>query len=271
MNRTTSRHRQLLQRHFGRALTVAALTISAAACGGDDDTQRTTDARPASTSPATTGGTAATPDADALAFCDAAVAAEAATMSEDPAVIEAAFVAAAETAPADIKPVVDTVIAEASAGNQGSPEFTTAYDVLTDWAISECGFADVEVSASEYAFTGLPDTLEAGPLVLGLDNTGSELHQLMLLRLRDDVTADLAELSGRDEGGIFAVSTPVGGAFAAPGEHGAGMVDLPPGRYLALCLLPTGATPENMPMIESGDHDGMAHYTVGMIDDITVI
>ena len=49
-----------------------------------------------------------------------------------------------------------------------------------------------------------------------------------------------------------------------------GMVDLEAGRYVAACFLPTGATPENMPAIESGQHQGAAHYTEGMVQVLTV-
>jgi hypothetical protein len=48
------------------------------------------------------------------------------------------------------------------------------------------------------------------------------------------------------------------------------MIDPQPGRDIDICLLPTGATPENMPLIESGEHEGAPHFTRGMVQEFTV-
>jgi hypothetical protein len=210
-------------------------------------------------------------DADARhPFCRAALAAEAATMTEDPAAIEAAFNTAADTAPAELREAVDTVVAEFSAGRAGSPEFTTAYGEITDWAGEECEFVRLAVTASDHAFSGLPDSLDPGPVIVELRNDGTEFHQVMLLRLDDDEQATLEEIIARPEEEILSSSTPVGGAFAAPDGTGTGMFDLAAGRYVAICFLPVGATPQNMPAIEAGEHDGSPHYSVGMVQLLTV-
>lgn len=210
-------------------------------------------------------------DADAAhPFCGALLAAEAATMTEDPAATQAAFDAAAAAAPDAMRPAVDTVIAEVTAGRAGSPDFTSAYGEITGWAGAECGFERLTVTATDYAFTGLPDTLDAGPVIVELVNDGTEFHQVMLLRLADDERASLEEIVARPEDELLTSATPVGGAFAAPDATGTGMLDLPAGRYLAICALPVGATPENMPAIESGQHEGVAHATVGMVQLVTV-
>ena len=176
--------------------------------------------------------------------------------------------AASAAAPADIKPAVDTVISETRAGNPGSPAFTSAYLEITDFAIERCGFGEVAVSASDHAFAGLADTLDAGPVVVELDNTGTEFHQLMIMRLDEGVTVD--DLLALPEDQIVATARPVGGAFAAPGETGSGMLDLDPGRDVAICFLPTGATPENMPKLQSGELNGVPHHTQGMVQEVTV-
>ena len=49
------------------------------------------------------------------------------------------------------------------------------------------------------------------------------------------------------------------------------MLDLQPGRYVAICFLPTGATPENMAAIAAHEHDAPAHYTVGMVHPLSVV
>ncbi len=210
-------------------------------------------------------------DADAgHPVCRAARAAEAATMTEDPAATDAAFGTAAATAPDELRPAVEAILAELTVGRAGSPEFTTAYGEITRWAGAECGFERLAVTATDYTFRGLPASLDAGPVILELTNDGTELHQVMLLRLADGERATLEEITARPEEEILASSTPVGGAFAPPGTTGTGMLDLPTGRYLAICALPVGATPQNMPAIEAGEHDGEPHYTVGMVQLITV-
>ena len=64
--------------------------------------------------------------------------------------------------------------------------------------------------------------------------------------------------------------TQAGGAFAAPGTEGYTAMELEPGRYMAICFLPEGATPENLPKLESGEIDGAPHFTLGMISEFSV-
>jgi hypothetical protein len=245
-------------------------------CGDDDDasdggsptTEPTTEATEA-TDPTDAAGPAEAISAEAEAFCQAVLDAEEATLTEDPAQIGPAIEAAVEAAPDDLRPAVETVRSEVEAGNPGSPAFTDAYLELTEFAKSDCGFTEVATTAGEYSFTGLPDELDAGPTVFELDNQGAEIHQLMLIRVTDDA-ADLTDVATMTEDELMGAGTVAGGAFAGPGETGSGMVDLEAGRYVAACFLPTGATPENMPAIESGQHQGAAHYTEGMVQVLTV-
>jgi hypothetical protein len=207
----------------------------------------------------------------AAAFCQAALAAEASAVTGDPAVIEPAFDAVSRAAPAEVKAAVDTVIASFIAGEEGSPDFDAAYGDLIGYVKTNCGFATLTVTATEYAFDGLPNTFDAGPVVIDFDNSGAEFHMLSLHRVNDGVTETLDELLALPEDDFATKVTEVGGAFAAPREVGYGMLDLQPGRYIAICLLPIGATPENMPQIESGEHDGAPHFTSGMIEEFNVV
>jgi hypothetical protein len=217
-----------------------------------------------------------TPEASAAAgdieaFCQAALAAEAAaSTSEDPAVIERAFDAVSAAAPDEVKPAVDTVVASSLAGEEGSPGFDAAYGEVIGYVKDHCGFATVTVTATEYAFAGLPGALAAGPVVVDLDNAGTEFHVLWVVRINDGVTETLDELVALPEDESATKVTDVGGAFAAPGDIGHGIIDLRPGRYIAICPMPTGSTPENMPLVESGEHQGAPHFTHGMVQEFTV-
>jgi hypothetical protein len=221
--------------------------------------------------PPPTNGRADPSTATRAPFCEAALAAERAGATEaDPAVIQTAFDTVSAAAPSDIKGAVDTVIETFLAGAEGSPEFDAAYGELLKYVKDTCGFAELTVTATEYAFGGLPATLEAGAVVIDFENTGEEFHQLLVLRVNDGVTETLDELLALPEAEGQSKAAPVGGAFAAPGGTGHGMIDFEPGRYIAICFLPTGATPENMPLIEAGEHDGAPHFTQGMVVEFNV-
>ncbi|MCA9858404.1 MAG: hypothetical protein KC438_01710 [Thermomicrobiales bacterium] len=73
----------------------------------------------------------------------------------------------------------------------------------------------------------------------------------MLLKLRDpDTLADLEDvLQSPDFGAIFALADSVGGAGAGPGSSASVLIDLEPGQYMAVCVIP--------------DDDGTPHYLKG--------
>ena len=270
MNTTTTSTRRP---HLRTLLAIIAIASLGASCDDDDaaapapqpTSADSTTSRAVESIPTTGGG-----NTENEVFCQAALDAERAAATEDTAAIESAFDAVAAAAPADVKAAVDTVIAESRAGNEDSPQFGTAYGDLIDYIKDNCGFGTLAVTASEYAFGGIADTLEAGPVVIDFSNTGQELHHVAMMRINDDVTDTLDELLALPEAQAQHKLTAVGNAFAAPGEVGFGMVDLEPGRYIAICYLPTGATPENMPQIESGEHQGAPHFTHGMVQEFTV-
>ncbi len=255
-------------------VAIAAIALFGTSCG-DDDADEATAAVSQPTNvdtPSTAAAPEPTPGGDAQNgdFCQAALAAERAAATEDTAAIEPAFDAVAAAAPADIKPAVNTVIAEAMAGDEDSPEFGAAYGELINFVKGNCGFATLGVTASEYAFGGVADTLDAGPTVIDFENAGQEFHQLLVMHVNDDVIETVDELLALPEAEAQSKMAPVGGAFAAPGATSYAMIDFQPGRYIAVCFLPTGATPENMPQIESGEHHGAPHHTQGMIQEFTV-
>ena len=59
---------------------------------------------------------------------------------------------------------------------------------MIDYLRANCGFAELDVSASEYAFGGVPAELPAGPIILSLENIGEEVHEIIFARVNDDVT-----------------------------------------------------------------------------------
>lgn len=115
------------------------------------------------------------------------------------------------------------------------------------------------IGMRDFAFE-FPETLPAGPSMYEVVNDGPQIHEIAIIEPRDGVTADeaLAALTGEappDGPPPFAW---VGGMQAlSPGETGILRLDLPPGDYVAVCMVPDPAT-------------GQPHIMLGMVQPFTV-
>lgn len=148
------------------------------------------------------------------------------------------------------------------------------------------GGETVEITAVDYAFQGVPDTVKAGTKFILKNESEVEVHEIVAFRLPDDETRSAEELFsdpanldslGGDEGPPDAV------LLAAPGSDMPGAVVgdgsfTKPGRYLMACFIPTGVDPEaylnapenpdGPPVVEGGD--APPHFTQGMYAEFTV-
>lgn len=265
-------------RRFGLALTALALAVGGAACGNDDgDSTASGGGDTASTAPPATG--------DDAAFCAGVVTADVASFqlnggeAPDPALVDAAKKALAplkDLAPADISDDVTTAVDDAMAMFDGGDEpetFSAAMASIHSWVGDNCGFNEVSVEAEDYHFTGLPDEIEAGPALLRLDNKGTELHELMMLKVKDGETRSTDEILALPEEEAQALVEQMGGVFATPGADGTSTADLAAGRYLVICAIPVGLTPEAIGAAEAGGEEpqlGPPHFTQGMVHELTV-
>lgn len=115
----------------------------------------------------------------------------------------------------------------------------------------------VTIVAREYAFEA-PDTLSAGRTELQLLNRGSELHHAYLLRLDGEHTLEDLFAAVGPGGKLPAWAHDAGGPNApVPGGASAAVVDLVPGTYALLCVIPAA--------------DGMPHAMKGMAHSFTVV
>lgn len=262
-------------------LAIGASTAVAASTGTTEPADDTTAHTEAGHTMDTTGGSqavdgsaeASSPEAEA--FCTAEIALEAATNGDDPAAIGPALEAAVAAAPADALPLLEAVVANIE--DPESPEFAEAYGALLDYMRANCGFAELNLAASEYAFGGFPPELAASPTIIALENIGEEVHEVAIMRINDDVTLSVEEILALPEEEAMTMTTFTGMAFAFPGTTGQTVVDLTPGRYVALCFLPQGATPEIISQMggpedtaPAGAELGPPHFTAGMIQEFTV-
>lgn len=115
---------------------------------------------------------------------------------------------------------------------------------------------EMTVVARDFAFE-IPDTVPAGVTTIRMKNEGPDLHHFFLVKLADGKTLDnlLAETRG-DALPDWAVM--MGGPNSpVPGGEAVVTVDLEPGNYAALCVIPAP--------------DGIPHVAKGMSTSFTVV
>lgn len=121
------------------------------------------------------------------------------------------------------------------------------------------GAAVVEITAVEYAFEGVPETVPAGSTALGFSNEGDAAHELVVFRLVDGKTLDdFLSLEGEDDPRVDEiVDEEVGGTFSEPGgEVTYANLELAPGTYVLACFVPG---PEGK---SHAEHGMTAQFTV---------
>lgn len=118
----------------------------------------------------------------------------------------------------------------------------------------------IEVGSGEYAFQ-VADTVDPGPVILRLRNSGKVLHEMVVMRLKPGITLDtLVKASARSSAFQPFIEDGSAVLFAPPGVLGSGelAVTLDPGRdYVLWCNFRNG---EGKP----------EHSTLGMIKRIHV-
>ena len=252
---------------------VALLTCGVAACGDDDDESSDTET--------TDGGTGATvEEASGGDFCDAVVAFNSAVFQVeiDETTSEEDIIAAGE----QLNPLFDEIeanVPDSLAADaeelgatvdgllEGDAEAFNAdatfeqYLGLVDGAVDECEFEESTVTAVDYAFEDVPESLSAGTNAITLDNQSEadEEHEFVIFRKADGETRSAEELlndpAAEEEGpGEF-----VGVAFAPPGATASSLVELEAGDYIAACFIPLG-----------GDESAPPHFTQGMFTEFSV-
>ena len=199
----------------------------------------------------------------------------------DAADAEASIAAAEEAAPEEISADVTTMAEEARAAdrrraqprgeppNVPSDEFFTAATAVGDYMADNCGYQVIDVTATDYAYDGIPADAEAGKTLLRITNDGTEYHEVVLQRVHAGETRSVEEILAlpEQEGGDLLDYQ--GNAFAPPGLGNWTVVNLSAGRHAAMCYVPTGATPE---AFQSGQVDDTAppHTMKGMTAEMQV-
>ena len=149
--------------------------------------------------------------------------------------------------------VVASVALVALVGACGGEEEATTETATTEGPATASG--DITIEASEYAFGGVPQTIEAGDTSFTLDNVGQEDHNLFIAKINEGFTFDEAIEAMGEEG----TAEEVGEIKAVkPGEQSEKPLEanLKPGNYGMLCF-------------EAGP-EGAPHFTLGQRAEFTV-
>ena len=126
----------------------------------------------------------------------------------------------------------------------GAPEVDQASDRAHAFDLENCGWGQVDATAVNYEFQGIPEEVAAGPTSFELNNEGTEPHELIVFRIKDDVDESVEEILELPEEEAMEKAEFVSAAFADPGNQEYGIARLEEGRYAAVCFIPVGSKPE---------------------------
>jgi hypothetical protein len=169
-----------------------------------------------------------------------------------------------KNAPSALAAQVATATAGVRAGSFEDPAVDEAVGAVDAWVTENCGYQVVKVTGNEYTFQGIPGSLKPGITIFELTNTGAELHEASIVRIKGK--EPVHELLDLPEKQLEKKVTFLGTGFAEQGGTDHAYVDLKPGRYAAVCFLPVGSTDE----ASAESSQGAPHAAEGMVAEFTV-
>ncbi|MGH8932865.1 MAG: hypothetical protein ACRDZO_20150 [Egibacteraceae bacterium] len=146
-----------------------------------------------------------------------------------------------------------------------APEFGAAQTATHLFDREHCGWTQVSVGATDYAYEDVPGTVPAGTVSFDITNRSeNEIHEMAILKKADGVTEPIQELLESSNGAPPQSTTLVADGLAQPGDSSYEVVDLQPGNYAMVCFVHVGATHQNP------QGDGPQHHAKGMVVEFTV-
>ena len=143
-----------------------------------------------------------------------------------------------------------------------------AEDQLHAYDLEHCGWNKVDVAGGDYAFNGVPATIEAGTASIEFENKGAEVHEMVVFKKKAGVTDSLDSLLAiENEQEAASKIEPVGYLGGVhPGDREFLLVDLAAGDHAIVCFYPVGTTPEKFAAEEAspGQLTGEPHFSKGM-------
>ena len=104
---------------------------------------------------------------------------------------------------------------------------------------SEDAAAVIAIQGREFAFEGVPATLAAGTDTFSFENIGSEVHEMIVLKLPDGMALEQVLELPEEESDAFFYAGVQAILFAQPGQTGTATFTaaLTPGTYGVLCFI----------------------------------
>jgi hypothetical protein len=139
----------------------------------------------------------------------------------------------------------------------------------------------VEVTAVDYRYEDLPDSIDAGAKLTLRNASTDELHEMVVLKIPASEHRSVDEIVKLPESELDALfaGEPAAVILAPPGGDaieavGDGTI-AEPGRYVVVCTIPQGADPQAYLNAPEGDgppqvEGGPPHFTLGMYRQLTV-
>lgn len=170
---------------------------------------------------------------------------------------------------------VSAAACSSDASDDGAAATTTTAEATT----TTLGVTTVEVTASDYGFAGVPETIAAGSTISLTTAEEGEPHELLAVHLADDETRAAGELAALPEAefnGLFSADSVATLVISLPGTTDDPGVELgdgtltEPGRYLFVCTFPQGTTVAEVEAAAGPLAGDDKHYTLGMFAETTV-
>jgi hypothetical protein len=186
-------------------------------------------------------------------------------------VVEPLFAAARQAAPKDVSAAFDQV---ATATIQAlttldfaatqTADFAKADDAVDAKLLADCKFQNMQVTASNYEYTGLTEVLAPGATALTLTNKGDEVHEISIARINDGVNLSAKEILSLPMKESLAAITLMSYAQVPPGGSETTFLNLASGRYYAVCFTPRGTMAQHAP------GKGTPHLMLGMLKEFSI-
>jgi len=174
------------------------------------------------------------------------------------------------TGPAPIQADVANLLALAQHGaatgdpaTLTSPDLQTADRNIDQYMLGECGYPQLQITATDTAYQGIPATISSGAVGITLDNQGREAHQALIVHINDGVTEPFTTLLTLPPEQRAQAATALGSVEVDPGQAATVFLRLTPGRYGAVDFLAQGTTRLDAP------GNGDPHYQHGLQTEFT--
>jgi hypothetical protein len=181
------------------------------------------------------------------------------------------ILASMQPAPEPIRADVERLLAlahhGASTGDSAtftSPDLQTADRNIDRYMLRECGYEQIQITATDDTYHGVPATVRSGAVGITLDNQGRDAHQVLIVRINDGVTEPFSALLQSPPEQRAQAATALGSVEVDPGQVGTVFLRLTPGRYGAGDFLTQGTTRLDAP------GNGDPHYLHGLQAEFTV-